>query len=208
MIFFPEVVRCEKYAVNQHGNYHGYAHYKDQIHKDCQYRCVYCDVKLDECGHEGFALDHFRPQEKFSHLKNDPTNLVAACAKCNRSKSSHWPVDIALGVSYLGEFGFVDPFEHNRLDFFGVETNGTLTAKQDPSTYLIKLLGLNRPSRVVVRKNRLLQRRVDDLIMLAEKLIDEIIEAGEMTDVSWRNLQSAKAVISSVRQLRLEISAV
>lgn len=207
MTFFPEILRCEKYVVKKCGGYHGYAHYKEQIHKDCLYRCVYCDVKFDECGHEGFALDHFRPQEKFSHLTNDPTNLVAACAKCNRSKSSHWPVDVSLGVSFHGEFGFVDPFEHNRLDFFSVGVDGKLTAKKDPSEYLIKLLGLNRPSRVSVRKNRLLQRRVDDLIAMAESIIDEVIESGEMTDSSWGKLHSAKAVIGSVRQLRIEIAA-
>ncbi|SHN30479.1 TIGR02646 family protein [Pseudomonas asturiensis] len=206
MTFFPEIVRCEKYDVKKCGGYHGYSYYKDQIHEDCQYRCVYCDVKLDECGHEGFALDHFRPQEKFPHLTNDPTNLVAACAKCNRSKSSHWPVDILSGVSFQGAFGFIDPFQHKRLDFFFVEVDGKLTAKQDPSNYLIKLLGLNRPSRVVVRKNRLLQRRVDELIILAESIIEEIIEVGEMTEVSWDKLKSAKAMISSVRQLRLDIA--
>jgi hypothetical protein len=205
MTFFPEVSRCKKYAVKECGQYYGYAHYKDQIHKDCQYRCVYCDVKLDECGHEGFALDHFRPQEKFSHLKNDPTNLVIACAKCNRNKSAHWPVDITLDVSFQGEVGFIDPFEHKRLDFFCVEICGTLVPKKDPSKYLIKLLGLNRPSRVVVRKNRLLQRRIDDLIMFAEKMIDEVIEGGEITELSLRKLESAKSVISSVRQLRQEV---
>jgi hypothetical protein len=87
-----------------------------------------------------------------------------------------------------------------------VEVDGKLTAKQDPSNYLIKLLGLNRPSRVVVRKNRLLQRRVDELTILAE-VIEEIIEVGEMTKVSWDKLKSARAMISSVRQLRLDIAA-
>lgn len=207
MLFFPEIVRCEKYAVKECGGYHGYAYYKEQIHIDCQYRCVYCDIKLEECGHEGFALDHFRPQEKFPRLKNDPKNLVVACSKCNRSKSSHWPVDIELGVAYQGEVGFIDPFEHNRLDFFCVGVSGEFAAKKSPSQYLIKLLGLNRPSRMVVRKNRQLQRRVDDLILLAEEIIDEVIQSGEMTELSWRKLESAKVAISGVRQLRQEISS-
>lgn len=208
MTFYPEVIRCKSYAVKECGGYYGYSHYKDQIHKDCQYRCVYCDVRLDECGHEGFALDHFRPQEKFPKLKNNPNNLVVACARCNRSKSAHWPVDITLNVSYLDNVGFIDPFEFNRLDFFSVKICGTVVPKKDPSDYLIKLLGLNRPSRVVVRKNRLLQRRIDDLIMLAEKIIDEIIESGVLTELSWDKLRTAKAVISSVRQLRIEIAEV
>jgi hypothetical protein len=205
MTFFPKIVRCEKYTVKECGSYHGYAYYKDQIHIDCQYRCVYCDIKLDECGHEGFALDHFRPQEKFPDLKNDPKNLVVACSKCNRSKSSHWPVDKKLEVTYLGEMGFIDPFEHDRLDFFCVEVSGVLVPKRSPSKYLIKLLGLNRPSRIVVRRNRQLQRRIDDLIVSAEAIINEVIQSGEMTESSWRKLESAKVAISGVRQLRQEI---
>lgn len=208
MIFFPEIVRCEKYVVKECGSYHSYSYYKDQIHMDCQYRCVYCDIRLDECGHEGFALDHFRPQEKFPRLKNDPRNLVAACSKCNRNKSSHWPVGIELGVTYQGDVGFIDPFEFNRLDFFNVELDGVLVPKKSPSQYLIKLLGLNRPSRIVVRRNRQLQRRIDDLIVLAEAIIDEVIESGEMTELSWRKLESTKVAISGVRQLRQEISNV
>lgn len=205
MTFFPEVSRCVNYAAKECGGYYGYAHYKDQIHIDCKHRCVYCDVRLDESGHEGFALDHFRPQEKFSHLKNDPNNLVVACAKCNRNKSAHWPVDVGLGVSHHGEVGFIDPFENNRLDFFSVDVCGALAPKQNPSEYLIKLLGLNRPSRVVVRRNRILHRRIDDLILLAETIITEVIDGGEMTELSWQKLESAKVVISSVRQLRQEI---
>jgi len=205
MTFFPVISRCEKYAVKECGGYYVYRYYRDQIHFDCKHRCVYCDVKFDENGHEGFALDHFRPQEKFAHLTNDPNNLVVACAKCNRNKSSHWPVDIKLGISHDEVVGFIDPFEHDRLDFFDVQDCGTLMPKKNPSEYLIRLLSLNRPSRVVVRRNRILQNRIDGLILLAETIIDEIISSGEMTKLSWRKLETAKTVIGSVRQLRGEI---
>ncbi len=205
MVFFPGITRCENYAVKKSGEYYGYAHYKDQIHIDCKNRCVYCDITLDENGHEGFALDHFRPQEKFPDLKNDPHNLVVACAKCNRNKSCHWPIEVGLYVAHDGVSGFIDPFEQNRLDYFDVGACGSLISKQGPSEYLIQLLGLNRPSRVVVRKNRLLRSRVDELICLAEKLIDDVIESGEMTEDAVRNLAAAKMVIQCVRELRGEI---
>ena len=205
MTFFPKISRCEKYAVKECGGYYGYSHYRDQIHIDCQNRCVYCDVTLDENGHEGFALDHFRPQEKFSHLKNDPGNLVVSCAKCNRNKSSHWPVDVKVDATHDGAVGFIDPFENNRLDYFEVGQCGTLVSKQGPSEYLIKLLALNRQSRIVVRRNRLLHRRIDDLILLAERMIDEVIESGDLTEVSLQKLASAKMVIQRVRELRQEI---
>lgn len=65
MPFFPKILRRENYSVKVCGGYYGYAYYSDQIYEDCQSRCVYCDIRLDENGNEGFALDHFRPQEKF-----------------------------------------------------------------------------------------------------------------------------------------------
>lgn len=205
MPFFPKILRRENYSVKVCGGYYGYAYYSDQIYEDCQSRCVYCDIRLDENGNEGFALDHFRPQEKFPDLKNAPTNLVLSCGKCNRNKSAHWPVAIELAVAHNGIVGFIDPFEDDRLDFFAVQKNGEFVSRQGPSEYLIKLLGLNRPSRVAVRRNRLLHRRIDELILLAETIVSEIIEEGQNSAEAWQKLQSAKEVIGSVRQLRQEI---
>lgn len=205
MSFLPRLSRPEKYDVKKCGNFYGYAHYHDQISKDCQSRCVYCDVRIDENGNEGFALDHFRPQEKFPNLKNVPGNLVISCAKCNRSKSAHWPISVDLEFTHNDIVGFVDPFLDDRLSFFSVASNGEFLARRGPSEYLIKLLGLNRPSRVSIRRNRMLNLRVDELLALAENTICEIVDDGLTNDESLVKLKFAKEIIANIRQLRAEM---
>lgn len=208
MSFFPKLSRCETYDVKECGGFYGYAHYRDQISIDCQNRCVYCDVRIDENGNEGFALDHFRPQEKFPDLKNVPDNLVISCAKCNRSKSSHWPISIDLAEAHNDVVGFVDPFLDDRLSFFSVSGTGEFIALRGPSEYIIKLLSLNRPSRVSIRRNRMLNLRIDDLLSLAEKILVEIIEMGNIDEGSFDKLRFAKNIVGSVRQLREEILSI
>jgi hypothetical protein len=207
-LFFPQIVRTENYKIKTCGGFYGYASYNEVIHSDCQNRCVYCDVKLEENGHEGFALDHFRPQEHFPDLKNNPNNLVISCGKCNRNKSSHWPVGTSTEATHDGTVGFIDPFQCNRLQYFQVEPAGTLSPLQGPSTYLIRLLGLNRASRVLVRKHRILNAKINSLISMAEESIDcalSLLEQEEEKEQALRKISSAKAAIASIKEIRNEI---
>ncbi|RMH85063.1 hypothetical protein EA796_10965 [Pseudomonas sp. AOB-7] len=207
-LFFPQIVRTENYRAKACGDFYAYASYSEVIHADCQNRCVYCDVTLEENGHEGFALDHFRPQEHFPDLKNNPNNLVLSCGKCNRNKSSHWPVGTSTTATHDGAVGFIDPFRCDRHQYFQVELAGTLYPLQGPSTYLIVLLGLNRASRVLVRKHRILHAKINTLISMAEESIDcalSLLEAGQEIDSALQALSSAKAAIASIKEIRNEI---
>ncbi|MFE1816180.1 HNH endonuclease [Metapseudomonas otitidis] len=207
-LFFPQIIRTKNYTVKACGGFYGYASYNEVIHADCQNRCVYCDVKLEENGHEGFALDHFRPQEHFPDLKNNPNNLVISCGKCNRNKSSHWPVGTNTAATHDGTVGFIDPFQCDRHQYFQVEPAGTLSPLQGPSTYLIKLLGLNRASRVLVRKHRILNAKINALISMAEESIDcalSLLEKGQETERALQKINSAKAAIASIKEIRNEI---
>ncbi|WP_224394467.1 hypothetical protein, partial [Klebsiella michiganensis] len=78
---FYATYNCEKNYIN--------------ISKDCQFRCVYCDAHVDECGGEHFSLDHFRPMDVFLDkfngvLKVHPFNLHLSCQKCNVLKTNDW----------------------------------------------------------------------------------------------------------------------
>lgn len=208
-LFFPRIIRCKNYEKKPNDDYYSYDYYRNQISIDCQNRCVYCDVSLSEIGHEGFALDHFRPQEKFPALKNDPNNLVISCAKCNRYKSAHWPLDIANLDSHNNVVGFIEPFDYDRHDFFNISETGTLTALQGPSTYLINLLSLNRPSRILVRKKRILQSRINIIFDAAEKILTEIspmIEDKQITDEVIDKFRLAKTALSAIQAARIEIA--
>ena len=144
-LFFPKLRRRKQYCTNSNGEYYAnYKKYRQEIRKDCFGRCVYCDLHENDLGGQAnVQIDHFRPAGKFRDLANDPHNLVWSCATCNNKKSDHWP---ALGThdTFVGNEGFIDPFEENRLDYFEVRRDGAIMPLKPPAKYIKILLGLNR----------------------------------------------------------------
>ena len=53
-------------------------------------KCCYCERLIPEDGHLK-AVEHFKPQDKYNHLKNDWDNLLLACSQCNGKKSNKFP---------------------------------------------------------------------------------------------------------------------
>lgn len=150
-IHFPVLRRRPKYS-----NYKRHNEYKSEIRQDCLRRCVYCDIHEKEAGgEESMTLDHFRPKSypEYRNLENDPHNLLYACAPCNNLKGNDWPAYGSVGT-IKGRSGYIDPFSVNRLDFFEIEKDGSLTPKKDPAEYMIKYLELNRPFLKFVRSKR------------------------------------------------------
>lgn len=174
-MFYPNIIRRKKYPTKLDGTYYAtYNHYRDEITEDCKQRCVYCDITLTENGGEGMQLDHFKPQEHFSHLHNDPRNLVLACQKCNRLKSDHWPIDVAKNIN-----GFLDPFTKNRVDWYVIKKCGSLEHTNIETGLKIELLKLNRPARIQIRRKRLIEERIsviDDVITKKLNALQTIIE--------------------------------
>lgn len=202
-IFFPKIVRRKDYDKKSSGEYYVYSHYKEAVSDDCKNRCVYCDIVIKEAGFEGFALDHFRPQEHFPELTNTPTNLVVACGKCNRLKWSHWPVGTGSLSTHNDLVGFIDPFDCDRHDFFKIESNGEIIPLKPPSSYLIKLLNLNRASRLLVRRNRMLEKRIDELISRAESIIDGVCDSAKKGEsIDFEKIQLVQAAIKDIRLIR------
>ena len=121
-------------------------------------------------------LDHFRPWsiQRFAHLKDSPLNFHHACGRCNRLKSDHWPCAHA-SLCHDGTTGFVDPFGDDRRSYFRVELDGTIVALQNPGSYLIKLLQLERPLLKLLRLRRILRRKIATHI---ENILPEIKAAA------------------------------
>jgi len=202
-LFFPNINRREDYLVKTTGEYYSdYSRYRTQISEDCGERCVYCDVLLEEIGYEGMVLDHFRPQKLFPDLKSNPENLVLSCPKCNSLKSDHWPEDCGVDDTFVGNVGFVDPFIDSKNDFFIVDENGVFIPKQPPSPYMEKLLSVNRVSRKLVRKKRILseviRRHYDDIIedndLSQQKLDAGIMAVGDFIEKAKRNQEKLKLI--------------
>lgn len=203
--FFPTIVRSKQYAKKANGEYYVYSHYRNQISQECESRCVYCDILIAEAGGEGCALDHFRPQEKFPGLRNDPNNLVISCSKCNRYKSNHWPISIQVQHSHDGKVGFIDPFLTNRLQYFNVGIDGVLVPLQGPSDYIIRLLNLNRPSRIAVRKKRILDARIGELLQVAMANLEEIepaIRNNSCSEEDFNKFMLARQAVAQIMSIR------
>jgi hypothetical protein len=157
VLFFPKLTRRTHYKQTRKKTfYSNYDEYRQEIREDCLGRCVYCDCHENHIGgHQAMQLDHFRPKERpeFSHLINDPGNLLWSCSICNRRKWGYWhSQDITSSVD--GEHGFIDPFIENRQEYFSVAKNGHLIPLKSPAKYMIELLGLNTYNRRQLREAR------------------------------------------------------
>src|SRR6266487_2045748 len=107
-LYFPRLRRRATYSA-----FRKYNEYRQEIRIDCQGRCVYCDAHENEIGGiEFMTLDHFKPKDKYTHLKNKPANLLWSCYICNHSKGSLWPAYGTL-LNMISGNGFVDPFQED-----------------------------------------------------------------------------------------------
>ncbi len=124
-------------------------------------------------------LDHFRPKSisAYNHLHNDPNNLVIGCRRCNNLKGNKWPAQESQ-ESFVGDSGFIDPFQHPRHEFFRVSQNGELIPLKPPAKYLVDILELNRQSR---RKLRELRLQHFDLIQQLEQKANDLKKVLENT---------------------------
>ncbi|WP_172378882.1 hypothetical protein [Vibrio sp. Vb339] len=165
----------------------------DNIAKDCQYRCVYCDVHLDECGGEKFSLDHFRPQNVFGTkfdgiLKIHPFNLHLSCQKCNVLKSDDWQgcLQTQDGATFLSKKGYIDRFEVDVTSYLKVDNDGRLQCvdPNGPARYMIGKLLLNRTNRVYTRKLREVTIKADRVKLMLSSRQRKVMndwESGDLT---------------------------
>ncbi|WP_127350770.1 hypothetical protein [Dickeya fangzhongdai] len=151
----------------------------NNISKDCQYRCVYCDAHIDECGGERFSLDHFRPTDIFSNkfdgiLKFHPFNLHLSCQKCNVLKTNDWKgcLDTIDGATYISSLGYIDRFKDDVTKYLSVNENGMIISvnSNGPGDYMVRKLLLNRTNRVYIRKRRVVKDKASRILKL---LIDK-----------------------------------
>ncbi|HHQ6548822.1 TPA: hypothetical protein ACSTJE_003843 [Serratia fonticola] len=145
------------------------------ISKDCQYRCVYCDALIDECGGERFSLDHFRPTDIFADkfggiLKVHPYNLHLSCQKCNVLKTNDWKgcLDTIDGATYISGLGYIDRFKDDVTKYLKVNENGIVISvnSNGPGDYMVRKLLLNRTNRVYIRKRRVVKDKASRILNL------------------------------------------
>ncbi len=164
--FYAPLTRRSSYRTKRNGDFYSFEyyreHFRDEIAEDCTERCVYCDCHENEVGgREAMELDHFRPwsRPEFKHLKNDPTNFLHTCGRCNRLKGANWP-STDPNAPHDGVVGFIDPFGCDRRQYFRVDGDGGLLCRQPPAVYIASLLALDRPLLKLLRLRRILRHQV------------------------------------------------
>lgn len=214
--FYGSLQRRDPYETKSTGGFYGYAHYRTAIAEDCRSHCVYCDCHED-CigGREGMETDHFRPwnkkfgpaeERKFSHLKNEPSNLVHACAVCNGFKSDHWPTEDPA-IPYDHEKGWVEPFIEARADFLRVREDGVVESLKAPGEYIIRLLRLNRPFLTRLRRNLIQGGKLLVWLDTYRSEVQATIEAQPGT-ASAQKAEDTLEVLTSIKQLISEFTIV
>lgn len=162
---------------------------------DCQYRCVYCDAHIDECGGEPFSLDHFRPRDvfgdKFDGILNiHPFNLHLSCQKCNVLKTNDWKgcTETQHGATFLSKKGYIDRFSVDVTNYLKVDSNGYVQCIEPdgPARYMIGKLLLNRTNRVYIRKLREVKvksQRINEILCSRQRKVVEDWESGVLTEI-------------------------
>lgn len=159
------------------------------ISKDCQYRCVYCDASIDECGGEPFSLDHFRPMDVFLEkfdgiLKTHPFNLHLSCQKCNVLKTNDWKGcrETQDGATFVSRLGYIDRFKVDISNYISVNENGMVVSIDDngPGDYMIRKMLLNRTNRVFIRKRRLVKNKAALILRLLLQEQNDLLNSKDL----------------------------
>lgn len=128
-----------------------YPAFRPYVRADFERCCAYCYLhEFHAHGEKNFQLDHFRPKDKFPHLRRDFYNLYYCCSVCNgiRSKSNQWPSDalLAKGIS------IVDLCKDTFEDHYEILPDGRLNPLTKSAEYTIKIIDLNSDHLIAYRR--------------------------------------------------------
>ncbi|KAA3502766.1 hypothetical protein DXM27_07320 [Rhizobium rhizogenes] len=120
-----------------------YRLYKTELRADFGSRCGYCDTPdIFLGGRSVYHIDHFAPHSKFPHRKETYSNLIYACAFCNRSKSDKW-VGNDPDIPNDGVIGFVDPCSSTYESHLDRDASGRFVSSTGVGAYMIAELKLS-----------------------------------------------------------------
>lgn len=215
--YYPALVRQDISAYyKKEGEY--YATYNcdknySNISKDCQFRCVYCDAHIDECGGERFSLDHFRPTDVFSSKFNGiltiyPFNLHLSCQKCNVLKTNDWKgcEDTIDGATHRSRLGYIDRFQDDINKYIKVDKNGLIISIDinGPGDYMVRKMMLNRTNRVYIRKRRVVKEKAERILKLLLNKQAELLSSDELgTEKNKEDIKKLLVLFERYERLKL-----
>ena len=123
-----------------------YTCYKLDLEQDFHERCAYCNLHKHSVA-ISFEIDHFIPVKTFrgvrDDLREDYTNLVYACKKCNRAKGSQFSGDIKSDT--VTNEKFYDPVEVDYNTIFYRNEYGAIASDDAKGRDMIADIKLYRP---------------------------------------------------------------
>jgi uncharacterized protein (TIGR02646 family) len=133
-----------------------YRRYRPYLEIDFRRQCCYCGMQ-EAPEHPGsFAVEHFRPKEKFPDLKCSYSNLYYACFRCNRFKWDHWP----SGAEVQDGRRFWDPCADVSVEhFYCTFTDGAIHPRTKCGDYTREKVRLDRPFLRTLRLKRIERHR-------------------------------------------------
>lgn len=121
------------------------------VWRRAQGHCEYCRVHQNDFDYFTFHVEHIIPRQHGG--TDDSNNLCLACRDCNAFK----------GTNLTGIFkGRIVPLFHPRRQVWSRHFRwhgGILIGKSITAKVTIKVLNINEPSRVLVRKNLMAEGR-------------------------------------------------
>lgn len=145
-----------------------YQEYRNELRKDFNYACGYCDDADEFQDKSTFHIDHFAPKSKFPALALDYDNLVYSCRFCNVAKSNKWVMGDHL-TSHDGERGFIDPCKGDYDEHIYRDIKGMILPKTKLGAYIIQELNLGLMRHEYLWKARKLRAQRLKLMELLDK---------------------------------------
>ena len=170
-----------------------YQTYKKYLKKEFDGTCVYCRMPDTLSEEKSYAVEHYKPKNKFPHLECVYSNLFYSCCDCNSHKGTFWPSE---QQNKSGIF-IPNPCEYVMHDHMRSQADGRIKENSFAGQWTIETLLLNAPQRVQKRRAYLTQKKVVDTAK--DNLQKDLIELKKIEKTAeGNNLLAVKDLIADV----------
>lgn len=177
---FPSIPHVRRHYPS---GYKSYGRYRDWLRDEFAFRCVYCLHREQWCNRGlFFEIDHFLPVSIDPDGELEYTNLVYACAACNRAKSNLT--------------GLPDPCRESFGECLRLKNDGSFQPINDSGKAIVDILQLNDGETVKqrfrwIRMLRAIQRQDPQLFRELMSYPDNLPDLR--TNRAPRNLRPSSA---------------
>ncbi|MBC8064253.1 MAG: AAA family ATPase [Chlorobia bacterium] len=175
------------------------------------FKCAYCESRIDSL--EGVSIDHHRPKlgainkdgsvdpDHYWWLAYEWSNFLVTCKTCGANKGSHFPVKtrrLSKNVSSDREAPLIlNPYDDEPDRHLSFQNNGTVKATSVEGAETIKLLGLNRPTLIDLRRDRV--KVVWDILLSLQKMVPDAHQTAAHYDFLEKVLSPVSDFSAAVR---------